>query len=146
MGDGSSTIIPRGVGAKVSMRIVPDQDATKISEAFDRAIKAAAPPGVRVEVDTYGCCAPYVCPLDLPALKAAAAAIELGFGKKPVMIREGGTLPILPMFRQVLGAETVMMGFCVPGCNAHGPNEFFRIQDFWAGIRTSAGFAHFLAG
>lgn len=145
MGDGSSTIIPRQVGCKVSMRIVPDQDYRKISEAFDKTVLAAAPPGVVVKVETYGRAAPYVCPLDVPGLKAAAIAVEAGFGRKPVMIREGGTLPILPLFKEVLGAESLMMGFCLPDCNAHGPNERFHLKDFFGGIRTAANFTHQLA-
>lgn len=145
MGDGSATIIPHKMGAKISMRIVPNQDPKKISAAFDEALMAAAPKGVSVGVETYGSCSPYVCPLDLPALQSAAAAIETAFGKKPVMIREGGSLPILPMFKQVLGAESIMMGFCRPDCNAHGPNEFFHLSDLWGGIRASACFADNLA-
>ena len=124
---------------------MPNQDPKKISAAFDEALIAAAPKGVSVGVETYGSCSPYVCPLDLPALQRAAAAIETAFGTKPVMIREGGTLPILPMFKQVLGAESIMMGFCRPDCNAHGPNEFFHLSDLWGGIRASACFADNLA-
>jgi succinyl-diaminopimelate desuccinylase len=145
MGEGQSTIIPAKMTGKVSMRIVPNQDCDEISAAFDKAVLAAAPPGVKVTVETYGCCGAYACPLDLPALKAASAAIESGFGKKPVMIREGGSLPILPMFREILGADSVLMGFSVPDCNLHGPNEFFHLSDFWGGIRTSIHFADEMA-
>ncbi len=141
MGEGQSTIIPAKMSAKVSMRIVPDQDHEKISAAFDEAVQEAAPPGVKVSIETFGCCAAYACSLDLPAMTAASAALESGFGKKPVFIREGGTLPILPMFKDILGADTVMMGFSVPDCNLHGPNEFFHTSDFWGGIRTSIHFA-----
>lgn len=145
MGDGSSTIIPRQMGAKVSMRIVPDQNPEAISAAFDKAIVGAAPPGVKVTVDTYGCCAAYACPINLPGLKAAAAAVEAGFDTKAVMIREGGTLPILPLFKEVLGAESIMIGLCLPNCNAHAPNEFFHVRDFLSGIRTWAHFSAKLA-
>ncbi|MFQ5491181.1 MAG: dipeptidase [Phycisphaerae bacterium] len=145
MGEGSSTIIPAKVGAKVSMRIVPDQDPEKISQAFDRAVRALCPKGVRLEILDHAVAAAYVCPIDNPGIKAGMAAVEAGFGKKPALIREGGTLPILPMFRQVLGAESIMMGFCVPNCNAHGPNEFLAISDFVSGIRTSAHFFHEMA-
>lgn len=141
MSAGASTIIPAKMGAKVSMRIVPDQDPDKISSSFDEAVRAAAPRGVRVEIQEFARCAAYVCPLDLPGLQAARAAVEAGFGKKPVMIREGGSLPILPMFKETLGADTLMMGFCLPNCNAHGPNEFFHVSDLLAGIRTAVHFA-----
>ncbi len=145
MGQGASTIIPARVGAKVSMRIVPDQDPERISAAFDEAVRALAPEGVRVEVKTSAMAGAYLCPLDSPGMRAAVAAVEAGFQKRPVLIREGGTLPILPLFRQVLGAESIMMGFCVPNCNAHGPNEFFVLDDLRCGIRSVARFLHALA-
>lgn len=144
MGKGASTIIPAKVGAKVSMRLVPDMDFEKISKAFDQAVMAAAPPGVKVEVHTHSACAPYVAPLDSPGMKAAAEALELGFGKRPFFIREGGTLPILPLFKKVLGADSIMMGFCMPDCNAHGPNEYFGVSDLHNGARTAAHFMNIL--
>ena len=144
-GEGASTIIPAAVGAKVSMRIVPDQQAEKISAAFDDAVRALAPEGVRVEVKSVACAEAYVCPIDSPGMRAAVAAVGAGFEKRPVLIREGGTLPILPLFRRVLGAESIMMGFCVPDCNAHGPNEFFGLDDFIRGIRSAAHFLHALS-
>ena len=121
-GKGSSTIIPSFVFAKVSMRIVPDQDPAKISAAFDKAVRAAAPPGVKIEIHDHSLAAAYVAPLNTPGMRAAAEALKAGFGKAPYFAREGGTLPILPMFKAVLGAESFMMGFCMPDCNAHGPN------------------------
>ena len=78
-------------------------------------------------------------------MAAAADAVEAGFGKRPVFIREGGTLPILPLFREVLGADSLMLGFCVPDCNAHGPNEFFDIADFHRGTLAAAHFLQCLA-
>lgn len=145
MGKGSSTIIPAAVGAKVSMRIVPNQDPEKISAAFDDAIRAATPPGVKVEISEFALAAAYVCPLDIPAMAAAKSAVESGFGTKPVLIREGGTLPILPMFKQILNAESILMGFCLPNCNAHGPNEYFHLSDLFGGTRTAVHFAANLA-
>ncbi len=145
IGEGASTIIPHKMGAKVSMRLVPDQNPEKISAAFEQAVLNAAPKGVTISFKTFGCCASYVCPLDLPALAAAKKAIRDAYGKEPVMMREGGSLPILPMFKRVLKADSVMMGFSVPDCNLHGPNEFFHISDFLAGIRASASYAMHLA-
>jgi acetylornithine deacetylase/succinyl-diaminopimelate desuccinylase-like protein len=142
MGKGASTIIPAKCGAKVSMRIVADQDPQRISDAFDQAIESAAPNGVRVSITTHGLAAPYVCPLDSPGMKAATTAVEAGFGVPPLLVREGGTLPILAEFKGILGADSLMMGFCLPNCNAHGPNEFLVLDDLWAGIRTAA---HFIA-
>jgi acetylornithine deacetylase/succinyl-diaminopimelate desuccinylase-like protein len=142
VGEGASTIVPAKCFAKVSMRLVPNQDPTAISAAFDEAVTAMAPPGVRVEISSSACASPYVSPIDSPAMKAAVTATEAGFQVRPVFTREGGTLPILAEFKKVLGADSIMMGFCLPDSNAHGPNEFMVIDDFYAGIRTAA---HFLA-
>ncbi len=142
VGEGASTVIPAKVMAKVSMRIVPNQDPDKISKAFDEAVRRAAPKGVRVEILEHARCGAYVCPLDSPGIKAAADAMESGFGKAPLFIREGGSLPILPLFKEVLGADSIMMGFCDPNCNAHGPNEFFAIDDFINGIKAAAHFMY----
>jgi len=139
-GEGASTVIPAKVAAKVSMRIVPDQDPEKISQSFDQAVRAATPPGVKVEILNHSRASAYVSPMDTPGMKAAAAALKAGFGKDPVFIREGGTLPILPLFKKVLGAESLMLGFCMPDCNAHGPNEFFHVDDLHNGTKAAAHF------
>ena len=135
-GEGAATIIPTHATAKVSMRLVPNQDPAKLSGAFDQAVRQACPPTVRLRIDTFGKCAPYVAPLDSPGMQAARQALAAGFGKPPVLIREGGTLPILPLFKQVLGADSLMLGFADPGANVHSPNEFFHIRDFDRGTRT----------
>lgn len=144
-GEGAATVIPARVLAKVSMRIVPDQDPDQISTAFDKAVRAACPDGVRLEIIDHGGCAAYVAAIDSPGMTAATEAMEAGFGKRPFFIREGGTLPILPLFKEVLGADSLMMGFCVPDCNAHGPNEFLALSDFHGGTKTAAHFVHRLA-
>jgi acetylornithine deacetylase/succinyl-diaminopimelate desuccinylase-like protein len=144
-GEGQSTIIPSKMMAKVSMRLVPDQVPEKIARIFDKAVRAAAPRGVRIEINDLNACAPYVSPIDSPGMVAATKGIEAGFGRKPVLIREGGSLPILPKFKEILGADSLMMGFCVPNCNAHGPNEFFSLQDFYNGAKAAACFLHYLA-
>lgn len=145
MGEGASTVIPARVFGKVSMRIVPDQDPVKTSKAFEKAVMAAAPPGVRVEILDHSAAAAYVATMGTPGMNAASEALNLGFGKPPVFIREGGTLPILPLFKKELGADSIMMGFCMPDCNAHGPNEFFGLDDFHKGARASAYFVDQLA-
>ena len=145
MEEGAMTIIPRMCGAKVSMRIVPDQDPEKISKMFDDFVRSQCPSTVRVEIDSHAAAAPYATPLDLPAVKAAALATEKGFGVKPVYIREGGTIPIMAMFKEHLKVESVLMGFSDPNCNLHGPNEFFHVADYLAGIRSSAHFIHELS-
>lgn len=145
MGEGASTVIPAKVFGKVSMRIVPDQDPEKISAAFEKAVRAAAPPGVRVEILDHSKAPAYVATMGTPGMNAATEALKLAFGKAPVFIREGGTLPILPLFKKVLGADSIMMGFCMPDCNAHGPNEFFAVDDFHKGARAAAYFVDQLA-
>jgi len=144
-GTGGSTIIPARAAAKVSMRIVPDQDPEAISAAFDRAVEALTPPGVRLEIKQHAAAHSYLCPLDSAGIRAASAALELGFGKQPVFIRSGGTLPILALFKQELGADSLLMGFCTPDCNAHGPNEFLALGGFQRGIRMAAHFVDRLA-
>jgi acetylornithine deacetylase/succinyl-diaminopimelate desuccinylase-like protein len=144
-GKGSSTVIPAQAMAKVSMRIVPNQDPDKISAAFEKAVREAAPPGVEIEILEHASCAAYVSPLGTPGIAAATKAMKAGYGVEPYFIREGGTLPILPMFKEVLGADSLMLGLCMPDCNAHGPNEFFHVSDLLNGARTSAHFVQELA-
>jgi acetylornithine deacetylase/succinyl-diaminopimelate desuccinylase-like protein len=137
-GEGASTVIPAKMSAKVSMRLVPDQNPHRIAKLFDEAVQAACPSTVKLQIITHGFCAPYVAPLDSPGMSAAVDAINLGFGTNPVFTREGGSLPILPMFKEVLGGDSLMVGFCTPDCNAHGPNEFLTLADFHNGTRTAA--------
>ncbi len=135
---GSSTIIPSFAGAKISMRLVPDQDAAEIDRLFEEAVRARVPDRVQVEIKSHACCDPYLANLNSAGMKAARKAIESGFGKAPVLIREGGSLPILPMFKGILGADSLMLGYCQPNCNAHSPNEFLHVRDFEAGMRSTA--------
>ncbi len=144
-GDGASTIVPAKAVAKLSMRIVPDQNPKKISELFDRAVESLAPDTVRTRVETYACAAPYLVPLDSPGMKAASHAVEAGFGDRPFYIREGGTLPILALFKSILDADSLLIGLCSPNCNAHGPNEFFHVADLQRGAKSSAHFLKLLA-
>jgi len=144
-GEGAATVIPARGFAKVSMRLVPDQDPQRVSALFDEFVRRVCPPTVRVSIQTFGLCAPYVAPLDSPGVRAALAAMEWGYGCRAGLIREGGTLPILPMFKQVLGADSLMLGFAMPDCNAHSANEFFHIRDLAAGARSAAALLGLLA-
>lgn len=138
MKEGSSTIIPSMAGAKVSMRLVPDQKAEEIERLFEEAVRSRVPDTVTLEIKSHASCDPYLADVQSPGMKAARQAVAIGFGKEPVFIREGGSLPILPMLKQVLGADSLMMGYCMPNCNAHSPNEFFHIRDFESGMKASA--------
>jgi len=134
-GEGAATIIPTRASANVSMRLVPHQDPDKLSRAFDQAVQQVCPSALRLRIDTFGKCAAYVAPTDSAGMRAAGQALAESFGRPPVFIREGGTLPILPMFKQVLHADSLMLGFAMPNCNVHGPNEFFHLRDFDRGTR-----------
>lgn len=138
MKEGSSTIIPSFAGAKISMRLVPDQKAVEIEKAFEDAVRARLPDTIKFEIKSHASCDPYLADVNSPGMKASRKAIAMGFGKEPVLIREGGSLPILPMLKQVLGADSLMLGYCQPNCNAHSPNEFLHVRDFEAGMRASA--------
>ncbi len=129
-GPGSATIIPAKALAKISMRLVANQNPEKISLAFDTAIREACPSAVRLHIQTTAACSAYLRRLDSPAIRNAIACLSESFGREPVLSREGGTLPILPLFKEVLGADSLMLGFAMPDCNIHSANEFFYVDDF----------------
>ncbi len=138
MKEGASTIIPSFAGAKISMRLVPNQTADEIDRLFDETVRARVPKTVKLEIKSHAHCDPYLADLESSGMRAAQQALELGFGKAPFMIREGGSLPILPMFKSILSADSLLIGFCQPNCNAHSPNEFLHLRDFEGGMKTSA--------
>jgi acetylornithine deacetylase/succinyl-diaminopimelate desuccinylase-like protein len=146
MKEGASTIIPSFAGAKISMRLVPDQKADQIEALFEETIRSRVPDTVKLEIKSHACCDPYLADLESPGMAAARNAVAMGFGTEPVLIREGGSLPILPMFKTILGADSLMIGYCLPNCNAYSPNEFLHVRDFEAGTRTSAALLGLLAG
>ncbi len=143
---GSSTIIPSFAGAKVSMRLVPGQRSQEISDLFDQTVHNRTPDTVTVEIKSYAGCDPYLADLHSPGVRAAKQAIAMGFGREPALIREGGSLPILPLFKTILGADSLLLGYCQSNCNAHSPNEFFHIRDFEAGARTSTALLGLMVG
>lgn len=135
-GEGSASIVPMRASAKISMRLVADQDPDRISKAFDRAVRQACPAAVRLSIRSHAQCAAYAAPVDSDAMRAAREALAESYGTQAALLREGGTLPILPLFRQVLGADSLMVGFADPACNLHSPNEFFHIRDFERGTES----------
>jgi len=139
-GEGAKTVLPAKAMAKISMRLVPDQDHVKIAQAFEEYVHSVAPAWVDVEVKNLHGGAPWVAALDHPALVAAANAIEKGFGKRPVFQREGGSIPVVATFTELLEAPTVLMGIGLPDENAHAPNENLDLENFYAGIKSSAYF------
>jgi acetylornithine deacetylase/succinyl-diaminopimelate desuccinylase-like protein len=135
-GTGSKTIIPAHAHAKVSMRLVANQDPSRIWEHFREYVLQVAPPGVTVEVQNLGEGRPSSTSIDHPVVQAAARALEATFGRKPVFTRAGGSIPIAEMFETQLGHDVVLMGFVNPDCNAHAPNESMVVANYETGIRT----------
>ncbi len=139
-GEGAKTIIPSKATAKVSMRLVPNQKSEKILGLFESFINQIAPPTVKVTVKKMHSGEPALTPIDHPAVKAASAALEHVFGRKPYFIREGGSIPEVLTFQQILGAPVVLLGFGLPDENSHAPNEHIYLRHFYDGIKTLAIF------
>jgi acetylornithine deacetylase/succinyl-diaminopimelate desuccinylase-like protein len=144
-GAGKKTVIPARALAKVSMRLVPDQDPEEIARLFSRHLEAIAPPTVQLTVRTLGTAWPAFVDYRAPAIRAAHRAYELGYGRPPVYMRGGGSLPIVPDLQQALGAPVVLMGFGLPEDNAHAPNEHFHLPTFYRGIETLIHYYDLLA-
>lgn len=157
MGAGAKTVLPAWAGAKISMRLVPDQRASEIAAAFEKTVRRLAPPGVRVDVapaEAFVGVAPGSPPLagkghgsdpviverETPWAQAGAAALEAGFGRRPVFIRTGGSIPVVLTFKKALGIDSVLMGYGLPDDAAHSPNEKFHLPDFHRGCKASAAF------
>ncbi len=139
-GPGKKTVLPSGAHAKISMRLVPDQDPQEIAELYVEHINNISPPNVTVKVSIASANAPSISQLHSPAMTAASNAYEQVFGRKPVYIREGGSIPVVTQFQNILGIEAVLMGFGLPGDRIHSPNERFYIPNFYRGISTSIHF------
>lgn len=135
-GEGSKTVLPSKAFAKISMRLVPDQDWEEISELFMTHFRAIAPPTVKVIVKKHHGGQPYVTPTDSIGYKAAFMAMEESFGKTPVPTRGGGSIPIVALFEQELGLKSILFGFGLDSDALHSPNEHYGIFNFMKGIET----------
>ena len=144
-GEGAKTIIPSKATAKISMRLVPDQDHNKISQLAADYIKSIAPKTVKVDVKILHGGFAYVCPIDLPAYKAAHKAMTDTFGKEPVPYRSGGSIPIISTFEKILGIKSILIGFGLDTDAIHSPNENFPIENFYKGIETIPLFFKYFA-
>ena len=133
-GEGSKTVLPSEAFAKVSCRLVANQDHEEISRAFVEYMQQIAPKSVKVEVTPMHGGQGYVCPIDLPAYKAAEVGFEKAFGKKPLAARRGGSIPIIATFEKVLGVKTILMGFGLEQNAIHSPNESMDLEVFENGI------------
>ncbi len=139
-GEGSKTVLPSKAYAKVSCRLVPHQDHEKISRLFAEYIQQIAPDTVTVKVTPMHGGQGYVCPITLPAYRAAEQGFEIAFGQKPLAVRRGGSIPIISTFEQVLGIKTVLMGFGLESDAIHSPNENFPLDMFRKGIEAVTAF------
>ena len=139
-GEGAKTVLPSKAYAKLSCRLVPNQDSEKISKLFIDYITSVAPGYVKINVTHHHGGQAYGCPIDLPAYKAAEKGFYKAFGKQPLAVRRGGSIPIIPTFEKVLGIKSVLMGFGLERNAIHSPNESFSIEMFYAGIEAVAEF------
>lgn len=138
--EGSKTVLPSKAYAKVSTRLIPHQDHNKISSLFVDYIASIAPACVKVKVTPMHGGQGYVCPIDMPAYQAAEKAVGIAFGKKPLAVRRGGSIPIISTFEEVLGIKTVLMGFGLEQNAIHSPNESCELDIFYKGIESVAEF------
>jgi acetylornithine deacetylase/succinyl-diaminopimelate desuccinylase-like protein len=135
-GDGIKTVIPSEAHAKITCRLVPNQDPDVIAELLQKHIKAHAPAGVTVEVSLFDKGTPFVTPFDHPAIQAAGRAYEKVYNVPTSFTRSGGSIPIVATFDQILGTPVVLMGFGLPDENFHAPNEHFHLENFDKGLQT----------
>ena len=135
-GEGAKTVIASKAFAKISMRLVPDQDPEEITNLFQKHFESIAPLSVRVKVTPHHGGEPVVTPTDSPAYAAASRAYETTFGTKPIPVRSGGSIPIIAMFEQELGLKTILMGFGLDSDAIHSPNEHFGLFNYFKGIET----------
>lgn len=139
-GEGAKTVIPSKAYAKISTRLVPHQDNEKIGQLMMDYLQEIAPKSVKVNVEYLHGGESYVCPITLPAYKAAEKGFEKAFGKKPLAVRRGGSIPIIATFEKVLGIKTVLMGFGLESDAIHSPNENFPLEIFRKGIEAVVEF------
>ena len=145
-GEGSKTVLPSKAFAKVSCRLVANQDHEEISRAFADYMQQLAPKGVRVTVTPMHGGQGYVCPIDIPAYKAAEHGFEVAFGKRPLAARRGGSIPIIAAFEQILGCKTILMGFGLEQNAIHSPNESMDLEVWEKGIIAVTEFYKALNG
>ncbi|MEW4489705.1 dipeptidase [Thalassoglobus sp. JC818] len=137
-GEGPKTIIPAFASAKISCRLVPNQQESVIIKKLEEFLRERTPAGLRFEFRHWHGCPAVLCDLNSPYMKAATAAVERGFGKHPVMIREGGSIPVVGTFQDLLGVDTLLLGWGQNTDNLHSPNEKFSVDAFHRGTLSSA--------
>ena len=137
-GVGPKTIVPAKATIKLTCRLVPNQIPARVVESLRTYAQSQLLPGIRMEFQDFHGAPGVVCDLNSPYMQAAREAVAAGFGTPPVMIREGGSIPVVGSFKQILGVDTLLLGWGQNTDNLHSPNESFRLEDFQAGIKASA--------
>jgi acetylornithine deacetylase/succinyl-diaminopimelate desuccinylase-like protein len=137
-GEGAKTVLPSKAMAKVSCRLVPDQTPEEIERVMVAHVARVAPPGVRATIRHLHGGRPWRADLEGPLFDAARAALRAAFGKDPVITGEGGSIPVVGDFERILGAPVLLMGFGLPGENAHAPDEWMSVENFDRGLRAVA--------
>jgi acetylornithine deacetylase/succinyl-diaminopimelate desuccinylase-like protein len=137
-GEGAKTVLPNRARAKVSFRLVPDQTPAKVRTLFESHVRRVTPPGVTVEIHELHGGRPWKARVEGAAFDAASAALEEAFGTRPVLMGAGGSIPIVVEFEEKLGAKALLVGFSLPGCNLHAPDEWLPIDNFEKGIGALA--------
>ncbi len=145
MGEGAKTVMPSKAFAKISTRLVPNQDHEKIAVLFKEHFESIAPKSVKVEVTSLHGGQAYGCPITVPAYQAAEKAYLDTYGKRPVPVRSGGSIPIISTFEKVLGIKSILMGFGLDSDAIHSPNENFPLEQFYNGIKTIPLFYKYFA-
>ena len=135
-GEGAKTVIASKAHAKISMRLVPDQDPDEITELFTKHFLKIAPPSVRVKVQPHHGGHAYVCPTDHPGYRAAHKAMAETYGREPIPTRDGGSIPIVALFERELGVKSILMGFGLDSDAIHSPDEHYGLDNYFQGIRT----------
>lgn len=144
-GEGAKTVLPSKAFAKISTRLVPNQKTEKLTKILIDHLEKSAPPFVTVKASEHHGGDPYLTPVDSNEYRAASKAMETAFGKKPIPVRGGGSIPITALFESVLGLKTVFLGFGLDSDNLHSPNEKFDIANFYKGIETIPYFHQYYA-
>lgn len=144
-GEGAKTVLPSKAFAKISSRLVPNQNHEKIAKMFEDYFESIAPDSVKVKVDSLHGGQAYVCPIDLPAYKAAEKSLEKLFKRTPIPVRSGGSIPIISTFEDKLGTKSLLMGFGLESDAIHSPNENYPLKNFYAGIEAISDFYQFFA-
>ena len=135
-GEGSKTIIPATAMAKLSIRLVPDQDPNEICAALEAQLESLTPPGLTMEITRHALGQPWYADPEGFVFRAAAQAVEGAFGRQPLFVRVGGSIPIVPMIERELEVPVLLLGFVLPGSNLHSPNEWLSLEMYHRGIET----------